>query len=348
MRIAQLAPLWKTVPPEKYGGTEFVISTLTEALVNEGHDVTLFACGGSKTAGKLIQVIDRPLFDLLGGFFWDAIPAQEFLLYDELFRRLNEFDIIHNHVGMHPLVFAKLIRIPTVTTIHSSVAPDFPFFLERLKDEPIVSISNAQRKLSPNLNYVATIYHGINTVDFKPRYEQGEYFLFLGSLTKNKGVDIAVKAAHELNERLIIAGSIFGPEDQEFLDREVMPYVDGDRAKFLGEVDFQTKRELYAKARALLFPTQWNEAFGLVMIEALASGTPVIAYNRGAVSEVITNGVTGFVVETFQEFKEGIKKYPELSRRVCRQEAESRFDAKIMAKNYVELYSKLVGEGSAG
>src|SRR3989338_2795470 len=319
MRIAQLAPLWKTVPPEKYGGTEFVISTLTEALVNEGHDVTLFACGGSKTAGKLIQVIDRPLFDLLGGFFWDAIPAQEFLLYDELFRRLNEFDIIHNHVGMHPLVFAKLIRIPTVTTIHSSVAPDFPFFLERLKDEPIVSISNAQRKLSPNLNYVATIYHGINTVDFKP-----------------------------LNERLIIAGSIFGPEDQEFLDREVMPYVDGDRVKFLGEVDFQTKRELYAKARALLFPTQWNEAFGLVMIEALASGTPVIAYNRGAVSEVITNGVTGFVVETFQEFKEGIKKYPELSRRVCRQEAESRFDAKIMAKNYVELYSKLVGEGSAG
>ena len=163
---------------------------------------------------------------------------------------------------------------------------------------------------------MATIYHGINTVDFKPRYEQGEYFLFLGSLTKNKGVDIAVKAAHELNERLIIAGSIFGPEDQEFLDREVMPYVDGDRVKFLGEVDFQTKRELYAKARALLFPTQWNEAFGLVMIEALASGTPVIAYNRGAVSEVITNGVTGFVVETFQEFKEGIKKYPELSRRV--------------------------------
>ncbi|OGE10155.1 hypothetical protein A3H87_03150 [Candidatus Curtissbacteria bacterium RIFCSPLOWO2_02_FULL_42_37] len=342
MRIAQLAPLWKTVPPQKYGGVELVVANLTKGLVDLGHDVTLFACGGSKSPGKLVNVVDKPLYDIIGGFSWKTIQAYEFLIFDELFKRLSDFDIVHNHLGFHPLVFSKLINIPIVTTIHSSLEPDFPYLADRFKDNLFVSISDAQRKLAPYLNYVKTIYLGIETEKFEPNLKNDNgYLLFLGSLTKNKGIDLAVKAARELKEKLIIAGEI-REDEKEFLASEVWPYVDNHMIKFIGEVTMSEKIKLLANAKVLLFPVRWNEAFGLVMVEAMACGTPVIAYRRGSVPEIVADKTTGFVVDNFEEFKKRINLIDTISRKKCRQEAIERFDLSLMTQNYVELYKDII------
>lgn len=342
MRIALLAPLWKTVPPQKYGGSELVVANLARGYVALGHDVTLFACRGSETPAKLIEVTTAPVYDLRGGFSWDGIQAYEFLSYNALFERKNNFDVVHNHMGFHPVVFEKILSIPMITTGHSSVAPDFPYLLDVIRDGKFVSISDAQRSLAPMLNYVATIYHGIDTKAFTSQTSfVGEYLLFVGSLTKNKGIDVAIRAARELNKKLIIAGEVRA-EDKEFLDKEVYPYIDGNQITFIGEVDHAQKNELYKNAQVTLFPSQWNEAFGLVMVESLACGTPVVGYNKGSVPEVINHGVTGFVVSDFEEFKKAIIDSSALSRERCRQEAEQRFDLMAMSKSYIELFSKYV------
>jgi len=344
MRIAQLAPLWKTIPPQKYGGVESVVANLTKGLVKLDHDLTLFACGGSKSDGKLVKVVDKPLYDIISGFSWKSIQAYEFLIFDELFKRLNDFDIIHNHLGFHPLVFSKLINIPIVTTIHSSLKPDFSYLADRFKDNFFVSISDAQRKLAPYLNYIKTIYLGIETEKFKPNLKNdNEYLLFLGSLTKNKGIDLAVKAARELKEKLIIAGEI-REEEKDFLASEVWPYVDNHMVKFIGEVTMSEKIKLLANAKALLFPIRWNEAFGLVMAESMACGTPVIAYRRGSVPEIVADKTTGFIVDNFEEFKKRIKIIDTISREKCRKEATTRFNLSLMAQNYVELYKEIIGK----
>jgi len=342
MRIAQLAPLWKTVPPLKYGGTELVVSSITESLHHMKQDVTLFACEGSVTAARLIKVIDKPMYDLVNGFSWNAIQPYEFLLYDDLFSRLKEFDIIHNHLGFHPLIFSKLIDVPIITTLHSSAAPDFPDIVNRVRNNYFVSISNAQRKIIPDLNYIDTIYHGIDTKKYSFELNtQGDYLLFVGSLTKNKGIDIAVKAAVELDEKLIIAGEI-RREDEEFLKKEVYPYIKNKKIEFVGEIDFVKKNELFSHAKALLFPIRWNEAFGLVMTESLASGTPVVAYNNGSVSEVLKNDITGYVVDDYADFKKAILKVGNLSRKACREDAVNRFDVDVMADNYIQLYKRIL------
>ncbi len=307
MRIAELAPLWKTVPPQRYGGSELVVSNLTESLVAQGHDVTLFACGGSVTSAKFVPVIDRPMYDLTGGSFWNAVPPYDFLLYDELFKRLDEFDVIHNHLSFPPLVFSRLLKQPVFTTLHSSLPPDFQYLADRFKDNNFVSISNAQRTLAPQLNYVETIYHGIDTSSYAqavaahtgPR----DYFLFLGTLSKNKGIDTVVRAAKATGQKLVIAGEVRA-EDKPFLDEMVLPYVDGDQIKLLGEIDVIEKRKLFAGAKAFLFPIRWMEAFGLVVAEALAAGTPVIAFRNGSLPELIEDGVTGYLVDTEAEFQE--------------------------------------------
>lgn len=342
MRIAQLAPLWKPVPPPLYGGSELVVSNLTNSLVKLGHEVTLFACGGSQTSGNLVQVIDRPLYDLMGGFTWHAVPAYEFLSFYELFSRLDEFDIVHNHMGLHPLVFSTLLKIPMVTTLHSSLPSDYPYLEEKVKNCSFISISEAQKKLYPALNFESTVYHGINTDAYPANTAQpDDYYLFVGSLTKNKGIDLAVSAAKELGLKLVIAGEIRA-EDKAWLDEKVFPFVDGKTIRFIGEVGEREKAQLYANAIALLFPTQWNEAFGLVMIEANASGTPVIAYDNGAVSEVIEDGKTGRIVSNYRDFLLAIADAPNLSRALCAETARLRFDSMTMAKNYVTAYNKII------
>ena len=342
MRIALLAPLWKTVPPQKYGGSELVVANLAKGLTNLGHEVTTFACGGSKVSGKLFPVISKPMYDLVGGFDWNGIKPYEFLSYFELGKHIRDFDVVHNHMGFPPIAFAPLMPVPMVTTLHSSMPPDFPYLAEAFYEYPFVSISDAQRKLAPKLNYVATVYHGIDVKTFRPRLEgTGNGFVFMGTLSYDKGVDIAVKAAHKLGVRLTIAGEI-RESDREFLDKEFFPYVDGERIKFIGEVGHEEKNRLFSEADGVLFPSRWNEAFGLVMVESMVCGTPVIAYRRGSVPEIVADKKTGFIVDNFEEFKKRIEIIDTISREKCRQEAVERFDLSLMAQNYVELYKDII------
>lgn len=345
MKIALLAPLWKKVPPEKYGGTELVVANLAKGLVELGHEVTTFACGGSDVPGKLVSVIEKPMHELVGGFNWSGIQPYEFLSYFELGKRLKDFDIIHNHVGFHPIALSPFLPMSMLTTLHSSLPPDFPYLAEAFKAYPFVSISDAQRNLSPELNYIATVYHGINTGSFEPCLDIAEgSFVFMGTLSHNKGLDIAVRSAKELGEKLIIAGEI-RDEDKEFLEEKVLPHVDGTQIRFIGEADHKMKNKLFSEAKAVLFPSRWNEAFGLVMIEALACGAPVVALNNGAVPEVIKNGETGFVVNDELKFSEAMGRIGEISRKTCRTEAEDKFDISVMAKNYEIVYGSLLKNG---
>ncbi len=344
MKIALLAPLWKKVPPEKYGGSELVVANLAKGLVELGHEVTTFACGGSEVQGELVSVVSQPMHELVGGFNWSGIQPYEFLSYFELGKRLKDFDIIHNHMGFHPIALAPYLSIPMVTTLHSSLKPDFPYLAEAFKEYPFVSISAAQRKLSPELNYVATVYHGIDVKSFQPNFEKkNNHFVFLGTLSENKGIDIAVWFAKQLGVKLTIAGEI-REEDKPFLEKEVMKHIDGESIKFIGEIGHEEKVKLLADATALLFPSRWNEAFGLVMIEALACGTPVIALDNGAVSEVLKDGKTGFIVKDELSFGEAMKKVNEISREECRAEAEKHFDISVMAKNYEGVYNSLIAK----
>lgn len=342
MNVAILAPLWKTVPPEKYGGSELVIANLTKGLAHLGHVVTTFACAGSEPAGNVISVIPKPMYDLISGFNWDAIAPYEFLSYFELAKRAGDFDVVHNHMGFHPIAFAPLLPIPMVTTIHSSLPPDFPYLAEAFGAYPFVSISNAQRACAPKLNYISTVYHGIDVQSFEARLEgKGNGFVFLGTLSKNKGVDIAISAAKILGVPLVIAGEV-RESDNNFLDKEVFPHIDGNIIRFVGEIGHAQKAELLRNADALLFPSRWNEAFGLVMIEALACGTPVVALGNGAVPEVIKHGRTGFIAEDEEAFAEAMAHVHEISRKQCRIEAEERFDLSVMAHRYADIYEMLI------
>lgn len=343
MKIAILSPLWKKTPPEKYGGTELVVANLAQGLTSLGHETFSFVCGGSRVAGGRVEVIEDEMYELAGGFSWGAIQAYEFLSFYELGKRIGEFDIVHNHMGFHPLALAPFSDKPFVTTLHSSVAPDFPYLAERFARENYVSISDAQRALCPGLNYVSTVYHGIDVDSFKYSEVFGDYLFFIGSLTYNKGIDIAVRAAKSSGLPLVIAGEIRDSE-KDFLEREVYPYLDGKLVRFVGEVGHEEKARLYSGARALLFPSRWNEAFGLVIAEAMACGTPVIALDNGSPRELIRDGKTGFVCKDEDGFTAAISRIGSISRAECRAEAENRFSLRRMAADYVEVYKNLIGK----
>jgi glycosyltransferase involved in cell wall biosynthesis len=313
---------------------------LAKGLVNAGHQVTTFACAGSKVPGEVVEVIPDEMYRLLGGFRWDAIAPYEFLAYHLVGSRLADFDVVHNHMGLHPAALASFSRVPFLTTLHSSLPPDFPYLADALAGANYCSISLSQRQLAPQLNYVGNVYHGIDVDTFTPDYRPGAYFLFVGTLSHNKGIDIAIRTAKKLSMPLVIAGEIRESE-KAFLDQDVLPYIDGRQVRFVGEANHAEKAALYAGAAALLFPSRWSEAFGLVMAEALACGTPVIALDNGSPAEVIVNGRTGFVVADEPAFVAAAQRFREISREACRQEAEQRFSLPVMAQRYVEIYQLL-------
>ena len=340
MKIAILAPLWKTVPPQKYGGTELVASLLADELVNLGHDITLFACNGSKTNAKLIKIIDKPLFDIIGSFKFDAIQFQEFMEIKIAFdaAKNGNFDIIHNHMGINVAALENFCPVPMVTTNHSSMPPDFIPIAKLAKDSNYISISNSQRKIAPYLNYINTVYHGIDTKKFSFEAESDDYLLFLATMSKEKGADRAIKIALKSGKKLIMAGDIRKQEDFD----DIKPFIDGDQITYIGEIDFKQKNELMKNALAYIFPIRWSEAFGLTLIESLASGTPVIAYPNGSIPEIIENGKTGFLVNDINEAVKAVKNIKNISRKECRNQAVKRFDVSIMAKNYIKVYKKLL------
>jgi glycosyltransferase involved in cell wall biosynthesis len=342
MRIAQIAPLAESVPPKLYGGTERVVSWLTDELVARGHEVSLFASGDSETAARLVPVVPRAL--RLSRPRGDPTCAAAATL-ELLAERVRNFDVIHCHIDWLHLPLLGRLGAPFLTTCHGRLdLPGLVHCAQLFPDAPFVSISDNQREPLADANWVGTVYHGMPADLFKPSYERGEYLAFLGRMAPEKGPDTAIRLAREADLPLRIAAKLPRSESRFFKER-IEPLMEDERITFTGELDEFGKGELLRKARALLFPIHWPEPFGLVMIEAMACGTPVIAYRHGSVPEIIENGVSGFIVDDDKEALEAIGKIDGLDRRRVRAAFDARFTTEKMVDGYLQLYSDLIGPG---
>jgi glycosyltransferase involved in cell wall biosynthesis len=339
MRIAQIAPLAESVPPKLYGGTERVVAWLIDELVELGHDVTLFASGDSKTRAKLVPV--WPYAFRLSRQRTDPVAVQAVLL-ETMAARAKEFDVIHCHIDW--LALPLLIRsgVPFLTTMHGRLdIAGLPDVVRHFPEAPFVSISNNQQLPLPGAHWLGTVYHGLPSQSLHPRFEPGSYLAFLGRLTKEKGPEEAMRIARDAGIPLRIAAKV--PKGERgYFKEQLEPKIDGREVQLTGEVNDKTKEEFLANAAGLLFPIDWPEPFGLVMIEAMACGTPVIAYRHGSVPEVIDEGVTGFVVDSEEEAVRAVRRLGEIDRRQVRACFERRFTARRMASEYVALYEDLV------
>jgi glycosyltransferase involved in cell wall biosynthesis len=344
MRIAQLAPLAESVPPKLYGGTERVVAWLVNELVDLGHDVTLFASGDSLTKAKLHPVWPRALRLGRKG----ADPSAAFsLLLEAIAKRAAEFDVIHSHVDWLPLPLLSRSNVPFLTTVHGRLdLPGLPDVVREFSEAGFISISDNQRRQLPEAKWIATIHHGLPSGLLRPSYEQGSYLAFLGRLTAEKGPEDAIRIAEAVGMPLRIAAKIPRAETAYFKN-QLQPHIDGERVTLVGEVDDAKKQPFLAGAAALLFPIDWPEPFGLVMIEAMACGTPVIAYRSGSVPEVIEDGVTGFIVDGEGDAVQAVRELPRLDRRAVRARFEERFTAVRMAREYEARYRELVAKAQA-
>jgi len=342
MRIAQVAPLFESVPPKYYGGTERVVSYLTEELVQQGHEVTLFASGDSVTKAHLVAACRRSL--RLDKHCVDHL-AHQILMLEHVFQRAAEFDIVHFHVDYLHFPFSRRQPITDVTTLHGRLdIPDLVPLYREFLDIPVVSISNAQRAPLPWANWQATVYHGIPADMYRFREEPGRYLAFLGRISPEKRVDRAIEIAKRVQIPLKIAAKV-DRVDRRYFKREIEPLLGDPLVELVGEIGEGKKDEFLGNAYALLLPIDWPEPFGLVMIEAMACGTPVIAFHDGAVPEVIDEGHTGFIVKELEDAVEAVRRTPELSRRRCREVFKQRFTATRMAHDYIRVYERLIKHG---
>jgi len=346
LRIAQVAPLYESVPPRCYGGTERVVSYLTEELVRLGHQVTLFASGDSVTTGKLVPCsphalrLDRRCTDQL---------AHHFVLLEEVFKDTSRFDLIHFHIDYLHFPLSVRQACPHVSTLHGRLdLPDLVPLYSKFAGVPVVSISDAQRGPLPWLNWQGTVHHGLPPDLYRYREERGKYLAFLGRISPEKRVDWAIETARRSGMPLKIAAKV-SSGDEEYFKAEIQPLLrqSGAFVEFLGEIGGEDKEEFLANAYAMLFPIDWPEPFGLVMIEAMACGTPVIAHRCGSVPEVMADGVTGFVVDGVAEAVQAVRRVAALSRGKCRQVFEERFTAGRMARDYVAIYQRVLREKPA-
>ena len=342
MRIAQVAPLWERVPPPAYGGIELVVGLLTDELVRRGHEVTLFASGDSISLANLVSVHPRALR-------LDS-SVKEYGIYEmlqlgTLYERADEFDIIHSHMGCASLPYTKLVTTPTVHTLHGIFTPDNEKMFRYAKTEPFVSISDAQRDLRLGLNYVGTVYNGIDVSSYKfyPQPDEPPYLAFLGRISPEKGTHLAIEIAKKAGWHLKIAGKV-DVVDVEYFEKEIKPLIDGKQIEYLGEADHTQKNVLMGGAVATLFPITWREPFGLVMVESMASGTPVIAMNLGSTTEVIAHGKTGFLCSNVEECVSAIAKVADLDRYTCREYVQNRFSLQAMTGGYEEVYRQILQE----
>ena len=342
MRIAQVAPLIERVPPKLYGGTERVVSWLTEELVRLGHDVTLFASGDSETSAELVACSDRAL--RLDPNVRDVLP-HNVLLLERIRQRVDEFDLIHFHMDFTYFPLLRHIANRTLSTLHGRLdIPDLVPLYQEFSEMPLVSISNNQRLPMPPVNWQATIYHG-QPVDDLPYQENPslDYIAFLGRVSPEKRPDRAIDIAVKSGMPLRMASKI-DKVDQEYFDESIKPMIEANRniVDFTGEFEIDEKRPFLGNAKAVLFPIDWPEPFGLVMIESMSCGTPVIGFRCGSVPEVIDEGVTGFIVDTVDEAVEALRKVDSLDRRKIRERFVERFSDKRMTADYVALYERMV------
>ena len=339
MRIAQIAPLYESVPPELYGGTERVVHNLTEVLVRRGHEVTLFASGDSRTSATLVPCCERAL--RLAQTVHD-VYAYTTIQLGMVYAQAERFDLIHNHIDYFAFPFARLSPTPTLTTLHGRLdLPEVARVHDYFPEVPLVSISDAQRMPLPRANWVATVYNGIVSEAFTLRREPGRYLAFLGRIAYEKRPDRAIEIALAVDMPLRIAAKV-DPADRSYFEHAIKPMLDHPLVEFVGEIDERGKDEFLGGAYAYLFPIDWPEPFGITMIEAMATGTPVIAMARGSVPEVVEHGRTGFVCRTLKEMIEAVGRMPEISREVCRRHVETRFTADAMTSAYEAVYRRLV------
>jgi glycosyltransferase involved in cell wall biosynthesis/SAM-dependent methyltransferase len=345
MKIAQIAPLTEPVPPRGHGAIEYVTWLLTEELVKRGHDVTLFASGDSRTSARL-RSHSRLSFRAMGR----SEVLLEYVHAVKSFREaIDTCDLIHNHTEFFGLGLRDLVPVPVLTTLHSPCdTPGAADLVKAFDQSPCVALSQAHRRaLPPGLNIRSIIPHGLSIAEFPFVTAKDDYVLFLGRAHPNKGLDLAIDAARQAGMRLVIAA----PVDRYYSDyweTRIQPQIDGDRVVYVGEVHGEAKLDLLSRARALLFPIQWEEPFGLVMVEALACGTPVVALRRGAVPEVIREGITGFIADIPEALPYALKQVQTLDPRQCRSDAETRFSVGRMTDDYLAAYARLQGQPQWG
>lgn len=343
MRIAQIAPLYESVPPLLYGGTERVVSHLTEQLVALGHDVTLFASGDSMTAANLVSPCPRAL--RLAGDCVDGIP-QHMIQLDQVVQQAEEFDILHFHSDYFHFPITKKLGCPTLTTLHGRLdLGDLVPLYNHFDTVPLASISFAQRLPLPRAHWVGNVYHGLPVDLYKPTEKPGSYLAFLGRISPEKRPDRAIEIAIRSGMNLKIAAKV-DRADTQYFETIIKPLLAHPLIEYLGEITDREKNDFLGGAYALLFPIDWPEPFGLTMIEAMACGTPIIAFRCGSVPEIVSQGVTGFVVNDMESAVASVRRIADLDRRICRLTFERRFTADRMADDYVRLYQKQVDVAS--
>ena len=348
LRIAQVAPVCERVPPRLYGGTERVVHALTEELARRGHDVTLFATGDSRTSARLVPIVDRPIWS--HNQFSDPTPFHVVEL-GQVARRIDEFDVVHSHLDYLTFPVARCAARPVVTTLHGRLdVPELEPLFREFREPAVVSISNSQRAPLPTANWVATVYNGLELSPFSFRPASGDYLAFLGRISPEKGLETAIEVACRAGVPLKIAARLpldpvyarDADRDWEYYREVIEPLLDHPLVEYVGEVSDAEKAALLGHALALLFPIHWPEPFGLVMVEALACGTPVVARPAGAVPEIVQDGVTGYLGRSVEELAGAVERVGHLDRAACRRAAETRFSAAAMTDGYERLYEQLL------
>jgi glycosyltransferase involved in cell wall biosynthesis len=350
MRIAQVAPLYESVPPKLYGGTERVVSYLTEELVKQGHDVTLFASGDSITTAKLRPICERAL-RLEGSKIIDSL-AHHVRMVEVVGQQAPHFDIIHFHIDYLHFPVTRRGRYPAVTTLHGRLdIPDIAPLFREYREMNVVSISNSQRTALPWVNWLGTVYHGLPDNLYQPKLAPGRYLAFLGRICPEKRVDRAIEIAKRAGVPLKIAAKV-DATDREYFNSKIRALLDHPLVEYIGEIGDGYKEEFLGNAAALLFPIDWPEPFGLVLIEAMACGTPVIAFRRASVPEIVEEGVTGLMVKNVDEAVRAVERIGSISRSKCREGFEQRFGVARMALDYARIYQRLTtrpaGHAGAG
>ncbi len=339
MKIAQISPLYESVPPKLYGGTERVVSYLTEELVNEGCEVTLFASGDSITSAKLVSVCDKAL--RLDPECRDSL-ALHVVQMEKVRERSDEFDILHYHTDYLHFPISNLTSFPNITTLHGRLdLRELQYVYNTFGNMPVVSISNDQRKPLPQANWVETIYHGLPLNLYKRGEGEGGYAAFIGRVSPEKRLDRAIEIAKRAGIKLKIAAKI-DSADSEYFKKEIEHLMDDPLVEFVGEIGEDKKGDFLGKASCLLFPIDWPEPFGMVMIEAMACGTPVIAFRNGSVPEVISHNKSGFIVNNIDEAVKALSKLHTIERKTCRELFEARFSVNRMARDYIRTYERII------
>lgn len=339
LRIAQIAPLAESIPPKKYGGTERGVSALTEQLVKRGHDVTLFASGDSRTSAKLISVFPR---ELRAAKVKNAHGLNEWILFHIVtaYKMQDKFDIIHDHNTLISLPTAQFSKTPVVVTLHGPITSENIFLYKSLTNINFVTISHAQSRHYPELKIAQMIYNGLPLQDYPVKKTHKNYLLFVGRISMEKGVHHAITVAKKLRLPLVIAAKV-DAADEDYFKKYIKPHLDTKQIRWVGEVDEAKRNKLMHEALCLLHPVTWPEPFGLTLIESMACGTPVVAFGKGSIPEVVQDGVTGFVTKNTQEMISAVKRLDQIDRNACREYVLGKFTDQIMADQYERLYYRL-------